>query len=134
MRRGIDENGQHYVIRQGKRIAVDPVEVPEPPSRKARKAFEPEWVKLPLRWIEVLRQSKRMATWQLAHVILLEAFKRQYTGGEIVLSSTMTRMPKNTRIRAIKELAELGLIKLHRSSGNQAYRVSVISTTKNKIE
>ena len=133
--RRVVEDGRHYVIRQGKRIEVEPVEIPEPPKQKARKVFKPEWVKLPLGWIEVLRQTRSAATLQLAHVILLEEFKRQHTGGEIVLSSATTRMSINTRIRATRELVGLGLIKLHRSNGNQAYRVSITSSIiKNKIE
>jgi hypothetical protein len=126
MRRAV-EDGRHYIIRQGKRIEVVPIEVPIPTRRKMRKAFEPEWVKLPRQWIEVLRKSKSTAAWCLAHMILLEAFKCQHTGGEIVLSSAMAQMPKNTRIRAAKELVELGLIRLHRSKGH-AHRVIIIST------
>ena len=121
----IVENGQAYIIRQGQRIAVIPADMPEPPKRKTRKVFEPEWVKLPLPWIKVLRQCKSMATLHLAHIILVEATKRQYVGGEVVLSSQMTQMQRDTRRRAMKELMKLGLIELHRSSGNQAFRCRV---------
>jgi hypothetical protein len=117
----IVENGQTYVIRQGQRIAVNTIDTPAP---KRRKRFEPEWVKLPMHWIKALRRSRSAATYALALVILAAEFKRQQMGGEIVLSSTTTQMSKTTRIRAAKELAELGLIQLDRSSGNQAYRVS----------
>ena len=96
-------------------------------SQKARKAFEVEWVKLPRMWVEALRRSTRVATYQLAHVILLEAFKREHTGGEIVLSADLTGMPRSTRRRAMRELVKLGLIKAHRQSGKQAYRVSLVN-------
>jgi hypothetical protein len=133
--RRIVENGRHYVIRQGQRIEVVPVELelPTPKQKAQRKAFKPEWVKLPLHWIEVLRQCKSVATVQLAHIILVEAFKRHRGGGEIVLSSITTQMPRNTRRRAAKELVKLGLIKLHQSRDDQAYRV-ILFTTENKIE
>jgi DNA polymerase I len=46
------------------------------------------------------------------------------TAGEIVLSASVTDMPQTTRVRAAKELAKLGLIKLHQQGG-QARRVSL---------
>ena len=131
MRRVI-ENGQHYVIRQGKRIAVTTLnETPKP--QKARKAFKVEWVKFPTAWREALHRAKSAGTtYDLALAILFEAFKREHAGGEIVLSAGLTEMSRYARRRATKELVKLGLIKLHRQSGSQAYRVSPISITKNK--
>ena len=44
--------------------------------------------------------------------ILREAYKRQYTGGEMVLSAATTGMPQLTRrYQAVKEMVELGLIR-----------------------
>jgi hypothetical protein len=80
-------------------------------------------VKLPRHWVEVLRKSKNASTWELAVVILLEAFKHEHCGGEIVLSTTATGMPRTTRRKAAKELVEFGLIKTQQK-GNQATRVS----------
>jgi hypothetical protein len=95
-------------------------------AKKKRKAFEANWVRLPRRWIKVLQRAKSAgATYELAHSILAKAFECEYTGQEIVLSAAMTGMPKNTRIRAAKELARLKLIKLHRRGGGQAPRVSL---------
>ncbi len=59
--------------------------------------------------------------------ILSEAFKRapkrNYRGGDIVLSSTVVAgMPRTTRWRAAKELAQLGLIEIEQN-GRQAPRV-----------
>jgi hypothetical protein len=112
-----------YVWREGRRIET--VEPDIGPVLKRRKPFQPEWAKLPRRWVEALRQSKRISTYQLAHIILLEAFKREQIGGEIVLSSAMTGMLGVTRMRAAKELVELGLIKTEKR-GRQALRVSLL--------
>jgi hypothetical protein len=113
-----------YVMRHGRRIAVETLDLGIAPKKK-RKPFKAEWVKLPLRWVEVLRRSKSASTIHLAHVILFEAFKREHVGGEIVLSSTMTGMPRQTRRWAAHELAKLGLIKLEQN-GREALRVSNI--------
>jgi hypothetical protein len=112
-----------YVIHEGRHIEIGELDL-SPILKKRRKPFEPEWVKLPRRWVAVLRQSKSIGTYQLAHIILFEAFKREQIGGEIVLSSAMTGMSQTTRRRAAKELVELGLIQTERRRGRQALRVS----------
>jgi hypothetical protein len=53
---------------------------------------------------------------------LVEAFKREQIGGEIVLSTQITGMRRNTRMRAIAELVERGLIRV-RQEGREAVRV-----------
>jgi hypothetical protein len=90
--------------------------------RKRKRRFKPHWVKLPARWVEVLRQSKSVGTYRLALTILIEAFTREQIGGEIVLSVEATGMSSSTRARAVGELVKLGLIKV-RQDGNQAVRV-----------
>jgi hypothetical protein len=118
-----------FVLRHGKRIAVQTV---APTPRKQRKPFEVQWVKLPRHWIEALQGVDRASTYRLAHLILLEAFKREHVGGEIILSAAVTRgMPRNSKIRAAEELVALGLIKIERD-GRKALRVTDISTNKNK--
>jgi hypothetical protein len=93
-------------------------------KKKKRETFEADWVKFPQQWAKALQRAKSAgATYELAISILFKAFECESTGGEIVLSSKMTGMPKNTRIKAAKELARLGLIKLHRRGGGQAPRV-----------
>ena len=96
------------------------------PKREPRKPFQAEWARLPLSWHNALWHSRSVATHNLARVILFEAFKRNYISGEIVLSAETTKMPRSVRRRAAKELVKLGLIKLHREGGNQAYRVTII--------
>ena len=91
-------------------------------GKKRKRRFKPRWVKLPARWVEVLRQSKSVGTYRLALAILIEAFTREQIGGEIVLSAKATGMPSSTRARAVGELVKLGLIKV-RQDGNQAVRV-----------
>jgi hypothetical protein len=114
----------HYEIRNGQRIetvVLNPDIIP----KKRRKPFKAHWVKFPLEWIEVLQRSKSKGAYQLALAILLEALKRQYCSGEIVLSTTVTRMSRATRMRAAKELVELGLIETEHK-GKHAMRVSHI--------
>ena len=62
-------------------------------EKSKRSAFKPGWVKLPVRWVEALRQSRSASTYHLALIILIEAFKREQIGGEIVLSTEVTGMP-----------------------------------------
>jgi hypothetical protein len=53
---------------------------------------------------------------------LVEAFKREQIGGEIVLSMQVTGMHRNTRIRAVAELVQMGLIRV-RQEGKEAVKV-----------
>jgi DNA-binding transcriptional ArsR family regulator len=112
-----------YVMRQGRRIEI--IDQPDSKPKKKRKPFKAEWVKFPYRWIEVLQRAKRANAYRLALVILLEAFKRKHTGGEVVLSSEVTGMSRATRMRAAKDLVDLGLIDTEQR-GRGALRVSHI--------
>jgi hypothetical protein len=91
-------------------------------GKKRKGRFKPRWVKLPVRWVDVLRQSKSVSTYQLALTILAEAFKREQIGGEVVLSTEVTGMPRSTRVRAVDELVRLGLIRVKRD-GKRAVRI-----------
>jgi hypothetical protein len=64
-----------YITRDGRRIAVETLDTGIIPKTK-RKPFKAQFVMLPLHWAETLRRSKSVSTYQLAHVILFEAFKR----------------------------------------------------------
>lgn len=108
----------------------------QPPKvrKKTRKAFKVKFVVLTTRWIEALQRSNSIATYRLAHIILVEEFKRSHRAvNEIVLSSVMAKMPRNTRLRAARELVKLDLIKLTRKGKGQAYRVLFLSEEK-KVE
>ena len=119
-----------YVVRHGRRIAIETTETNISHPRK-RKPFKAQWVKFPWQWVESLQRSKSVSTYRLALAILFEAFKRR--SGEIVLSSTVARMPRSTKMRAVRELVELGLIET-KQSGNQAVRVSILATKEQEQE
>src|SRR5262249_47478683 len=94
--------------------------------------FTASFVKLPHFWIERLRHARHVRTVTLAHVILLEAFRRQHVGGEIILSTETKGLDRHVRAKAAKELKEFGLIETEKN-GNQATRVtSLLSTTEEK--
>jgi hypothetical protein len=115
----------NFVMRQGRRIEVDTLDTGRSPKRR-RQAFKAKFVKVPVHWIAALSRTKRISTWQLAMVILAEAFKRKHLGGEIVLSSQVTRMSHVTRYRAAQELVSFGLIQLQPGNGRDASRVLAI--------
>jgi hypothetical protein len=115
-----------YVMRHGQRIAVEVVE-PDGPVRKKR-GFAASWVKLPRRWIEVLEQTNSANAIKLAHRILLAAYEDKNGDGVVVLSAKTTHgMPAESRHRAMRELAQRGLITVVRSSrGRHAHRVKLV--------
>jgi hypothetical protein len=110
-----------YVYRHGKGIAVDTINAATP-ARK-RKPFVVRFVKLSNYWIERLRHARKVSTVTLAHVILREEFKRQHVDGEIILSTAVTGLSRHRKVRAVRELVDLGLIEIEQK-GNQAIRVT----------
>lgn len=111
-----------YVYRHGKRIAVEELNPIKTPKRK--QSFKVEWFKFPAWWIGALRKASPGA-YQLALIILAESFKRKYLKGDIVLSTEVTAMARSTKRRAVKELAELGLIAAEQT-GNHAPIVTAV--------
>jgi hypothetical protein len=108
---------------RSKRTAEPPGDAPP----RKRKRFKAQFVQVPMSWIETLRAARRPSTWLLATLILAEAHKRKYVGGEIVLSDEMTGgMPSSTRHDAAKDLAALGLVGLARGTPRQAPRVEIL--------
>jgi len=97
-----------------------------PPRKTRRKQFKIEFVKFPVHWIEALREARHITTYRLALVILAEAFQREFIGGEIVLSSEMTGIPRTSKLKAARELERLGLIRIGRL-GRQSLRVIIRS-------
>ena len=109
-----------YVYRQGKKIAVDIINADA--LRKAQAFRGP--VREAARLLdERLERSNNPGTFKLAHRILKDAFKRQYVGGEMVLSTEATGLSRKVRFKAVKELVGLGLIQI-KQTGNQAVRVT----------
>ena len=116
----IEEDERRYAVRNGYRFEIGNLELDRQPETK-RKAFEPEFAKLPFHWTQALKGANG-ATYELAIAIQLEVFQCERMGGEIVLSTEMTGISHSNRYRAALELEQLGLIKLSRK-GNQALRV-----------
>ncbi len=113
----------NYVCRHGKKVFVN--NMCPTATVVERKHFEAQFVKLPAKWIKQLETSKAPGTFKLAHQILRESFKCQQRGGEIVLSTEVTRLSRKVRSKAVRELVRLGLIEMTQR-GNQAVRVTRI--------
>jgi hypothetical protein len=124
----MNKENTRYVWRHGKRIEVETVNLDHLVPPRKRKPFKAHWVQMPRWWLEVLQDASASAH-QLALVVLAEEFKRRHIGGEVVLSSEVTRMPHSTRKRAAKELVELGLISVE-WNGKRAGTVSRVCFNK----
>ena len=100
------QGGRRYVVREGQLIEVETTDNPlVKPKRRRRDKFKVDFVKFPETWREALR-GKPGTVYDLAHAIIVEAYKCEYLGGEVKLSAV--RMPKATRADASKKLVELG--------------------------
>jgi hypothetical protein len=111
-----------YVTAHGKRIAVETLK-PKTPAPKRRKPFKMEWVQMPKYWMDQLERHNSVAMYRLAHRILGEAFKCRQTGGEIVLSTEVTGLTRQTRAWATKKMVKAKLIRVQQV-GNRAVRVT----------
>ena len=109
-----------HVVRDGKRIEVETLEPKKAPKR--RKPFKVRWVKTPTEWARRLR-GKGGAAHELALYVLERDFECKQKGGEIILSTTATGLPRQTRTRAVKILVDLGLIAVEQR-GNRAIKVT----------
>jgi hypothetical protein len=118
----VEENGRRYAIRNGQRIEVETTYNTVKPKRRRREKFKADFVKFPETWREALRGSSG-TVYDLAHAIIVEAYKCEVIGGEVKLSAV--KMRKATRAKAAKELVELGLIQLHRD-GCKSYQVALV--------
>jgi hypothetical protein len=89
------------------------VELPQPDRRSKSKRFAFQWIPLPMYWVKALRRTSSAKTYELAITILAEFHKRRRFGvTEVVLSTDTTKMTRSTKLRAAKELEQLGLITL----------------------
>jgi hypothetical protein len=96
---------------------------------KLRKKFQTSFVVFPIHWVDVLEHANPDgSTYRLAIRLLIEAYEREYRGGKIVLSSEVTRMPRNSKYRAAKKLEALGLIRVERRGPKQSSVVHVLAT------
>jgi hypothetical protein len=124
----VDGNGT-YVIRDGQRIDIG-IKNPAGPVRKGqRQPFEVQFVQVPIYWVRQLERHNSAALYHLAHYILEQDHKRRYfCGGEIILSTEATGLPRQTRGWAIKIMVEAKMISVSQS-GNQAVRVVELLNT-----
>jgi hypothetical protein len=106
----------------GRSIEVRTLE-PKTPARVKRKPFKADSIMMPTTWTARLRQARRIGAQHLAQWILEEAFRRKYVGGDVILSTAATGMPRTTRWRAVRELVELELIVVEQR-GHEAPRVT----------
>jgi hypothetical protein len=119
-----------YVYRHGKRIEVETLTPKTPARGKRRKPFKVEWFKFPAWWIDVLRNASAGAH-LLALIVLAENYRQEQIGGDIVLSSVVTKMSRPTKMRAVRELVELGLIAITKN-GKQAIGVLAVYTKRRR--
>jgi hypothetical protein len=120
------ERMQGFVMRHGRRIAVDYITPLAVPNSKPKRSFHAKWVKLPRHWISSLGNSKSAHTYRLAHLILLAAYEDKRGTGEVTLSAKLTPdMSHTSRRRAARELEEMGLITL-RGEGLQTLRAKIV--------
>jgi hypothetical protein len=115
--RRIVENGQHYVIRHGKRIAVTPVLMPPVTPRKSP-VHRVEFVKTPSVWIERL-SGQHGRIYDVAMLLLQLDFKNR--GRPIALSNEATRhlkLDRRVKYRVLIKLEKLGLISVAQRRGS----------------
>jgi hypothetical protein len=112
---------ERFVTRNGQRIAVKTLK-PTPRQKKKRPPFKPQFAQVPIYWVEQLEQCDSAAVYRLAIRILLEHHKRQLSGDEIILSSKVTGLLRQTRSKAIKKMVDAKMIEISQS-GNEAVRV-----------
>ena len=94
---------------------------------KKRKPFKTAFVQVPMRWIVALEGANAdSSAYKLALRLLAEAFKCSQVGGDVVLSSNVTGMPRSSKSRAAKELQRLGLIRTERLKVKQSLLVHVL--------
>jgi hypothetical protein len=132
----VDETGQRWLFSPHTNKWCKVFDKPAPEGEKLtaraanrvqkRKPFKINFVKLPGYWIERLKHARHLATFRLAHHILREDHKQKYGGGgDIVLSTASTGLPRTTRWLATKEMVGLGLIQVQQD-GRQAVRVTKV--------
>jgi hypothetical protein len=115
-----------WVTAHGKRFQVETI-YPSGTTKRAhkRRPFKARFVQVPDYWMRQLERYGSAAMYQLALRILREDHKRrrqQLGKGEIILSTEVTGLGRETRSWAIKRMVEAKMIKVSQD-GNQAARV-----------
>jgi hypothetical protein len=95
------------------RLRVDPADLQRKPKQKK---WRREFVQVPCTWLESLRQTKRVSTYRLAHLLLYEFWR---TGKRpVVLSNISAKaegLSPRSKWNALTELEGLGLIEVERA-------------------
>jgi hypothetical protein len=91
------------------------------PAKKPREPFKVGFVQVPMRWVTALADADAGGnTYRLALAVLAETFKCEQLGGDVVLSSMVTGMHRNSKGVAAKELQRLGLVRIENRRAKQS--------------
>jgi hypothetical protein len=103
-------------------------------KRPRGRKFQANFVIFPVRWIDALENANAdRSAYRLALRLLLEAHMRAYHGGDVVLSSEVTRLPRNSKHRAVKKLQTVGLIRVEKRGLRQSPVAHIMSPIKRKV-
>jgi hypothetical protein len=89
-----------------------------------KKRFGARFIMFPRHWITALRNSRSVNTHHLALTILMETYEGR-TKTLTLSGTTVPYLMPDSRRRAARELAELGLIKVEQN-GRQALKVTLL--------
>jgi hypothetical protein len=121
-----------YIIRHGRRIAVETQ--PDPPElaakiRKRAQRQQEAFAIVPLWWVKRLRQTRCIATYRVALHVLYQNYK---AGGKAFTLSNVAMAEEGVtprqKWRALQELETLGLISIKRRK-RRTPLIAVITTT-----
>ena len=100
-------------------------------TKSHRKKFQTSFVIFPAWWIDALERANAGGIlYRLALALLAEAFKCEQLGGDIVLSSTVVGMHRNSKGWAAMELQRLGLIHIERRRAKQSPVIHILDGIK----
>jgi hypothetical protein len=105
------------VIRHGKRIAVETLEIPgmkPKPRRRRSDAF----VMVPWAWVERLERTRNATTMKIAHRLLHLDWKSQGQPAALSNIAVARFVGRRGKWRALRELERLGLIRVERRTGS----------------
>jgi hypothetical protein len=95
-------------------LRIDPSELARKSTKSVRK-WRRHYVRVPWTWVERLQAAKRVSSWQLAVLLVYEAWR---TGNStIVLSNVFSGsegLSRRSKWNALTELERLGLLQVER--------------------
>jgi hypothetical protein len=98
-------------------------------TKSRRQKFQTSFVIFPMRWVDALEGGDANGNaYRLALRLLAEAHARTYRGGDVVLSSEVTRLQRNNKYRAAEKLQALGLIHIERRRAKQSPVIHVLAS------